>query len=163
MYHNNPDIIDALRQRIMALDFSWENTIERYFNVYRRVGATIEPAFIISEAEEKAVETTSPTAKKPRKQAVKENLPAATQTKEETLTTESIPTGQEAQIKEENPTAASISTSQEVMAQEKNEKKSAARIPSEKKTGSKKISKEVLPETSSLPQPAARKKSPAKK
>lgn len=163
MYHNNPDIIDALRERIMALDFSWENTIERYFNVYRRVGATIEPAFIISEAEEKAVETTSPTAKKPRKQAVKENLPAATQTKEETLTTESIPTGQEAQIKEENPTAASISTSQEVMAQEKNEKKSAARIPSEKKTGSKKISKEVLPETSSLPQPAARKKSPAKK
>jgi len=42
MYHNHPEIIDVLRERIMGIDFSWENTVDRYFDVYRKVGAHIE-------------------------------------------------------------------------------------------------------------------------
>jgi hypothetical protein len=43
MWHNHPDIIDHLRQRIMAVDFSWKKTIEKYQAVYRQVGAAVEP------------------------------------------------------------------------------------------------------------------------
>jgi starch synthase len=38
MYSNNPDIIHWLRSKIMAVDSSWENTIEAYKRVYRSVG-----------------------------------------------------------------------------------------------------------------------------
>jgi starch synthase len=41
MWHNDPGTVAALRARIMALDFSWEKTIEQYFNVYRNTGASI--------------------------------------------------------------------------------------------------------------------------
>lgn len=45
MWHNNPDIVAAIRERDMALDFSWEKAVEKYFAVYRRIGAAIsEPA-----------------------------------------------------------------------------------------------------------------------
>lgn len=47
MYHNTPKIVGAIRERIMDLDFSWENTVDRYFNVYRRTGAQIGPATAI--------------------------------------------------------------------------------------------------------------------
>jgi len=43
MWHNEPGIVAFLRQRIMAVDFSWENTIERYTAIYRRVGALVGP------------------------------------------------------------------------------------------------------------------------
>lgn len=43
MWHNEPGIVSFLRQRIMAVDFSWEKTIEQYVAVYRRVGAQVEP------------------------------------------------------------------------------------------------------------------------
>jgi starch synthase len=64
MYHRNPDITDVIRERIMALDFSWENTVEKYFNVYRRIGAYIEPAFSVTEVEEPQ-QSTSPAAAEP--------------------------------------------------------------------------------------------------
>lgn len=44
MWHNEPGITALLRRRIMSIDFSWENTVGRYFNVYWRVGARIEIA-----------------------------------------------------------------------------------------------------------------------
>ncbi len=43
MWHNDPQTVERLRQRIMRLDFSWEKTIEQYFAVYRGLGAQIEP------------------------------------------------------------------------------------------------------------------------
>ena len=43
MWHNEPGIVAFLRQRIMAVDFSWENTIERYTAIYRRIGALVGP------------------------------------------------------------------------------------------------------------------------
>jgi starch synthase len=41
MWHNEPGIVAAIRQRIMAVDFSWENTVGRYFGVYQRIGAGV--------------------------------------------------------------------------------------------------------------------------
>ncbi len=43
MWHNEPGIIAALRKRIMAVDFSWEHTIEEYRAVYHGIGAQVEP------------------------------------------------------------------------------------------------------------------------
>lgn len=43
MWHNEPGIVALLRQRIMSLDFSWENTVGKYFNIYQRIGGRIEP------------------------------------------------------------------------------------------------------------------------
>jgi hypothetical protein len=61
MWHNEPGIVTFLRQRIMEVDFSWENTIEKYTAVYRRVGADIAPASApVAEAK-----PASPAAKKP--------------------------------------------------------------------------------------------------
>ena len=42
MWHNDPGIVEHLRERIMAIDFSWENAVEQYFGVYGNIGATIE-------------------------------------------------------------------------------------------------------------------------
>jgi starch synthase len=42
MWHNEPGIVALLRQRIMLIDFSWENAVQQYFGVYRRIGAQIE-------------------------------------------------------------------------------------------------------------------------
>ncbi len=41
MWHNEPGIVGGIRERIMAINFSWEGTIEKYFHVYRRTGANI--------------------------------------------------------------------------------------------------------------------------
>lgn len=41
MWHHDPSTVAAIRERIMALDFSWERTIEQYFTVYRNAGAAI--------------------------------------------------------------------------------------------------------------------------
>ena len=43
MWHNNPAAVVHLRERVMAVDFSWENTIGQYLNVYRSIGAKVEP------------------------------------------------------------------------------------------------------------------------
>jgi hypothetical protein len=45
MWHHEPGIVAHLRRRIMAVDFSWENVIETYTDVYRRIGARIAPVF----------------------------------------------------------------------------------------------------------------------
>lgn len=44
MWHNDPQTLRWLRERVMAIDFSWEGVVERYFNVYRRCGAHIAAA-----------------------------------------------------------------------------------------------------------------------
>lgn len=43
MYHEHPDIMAVIRERIMAVDFSWEKSIEKYLQVYRWVGAQVGP------------------------------------------------------------------------------------------------------------------------
>lgn len=43
LWHNDPGIVAVLRQRIMAVDFSWEQTIGRYRSVYNSIGAHVEP------------------------------------------------------------------------------------------------------------------------
>jgi starch synthase len=43
MWHNEPGIVAMLRERVMAIDFSWEKTVGKYFNVYWRIGARIAP------------------------------------------------------------------------------------------------------------------------
>ena len=51
MYHQHPDIMHVIRERIMAVDFSWENSIAKYIQVYRRVGA-----YIVAEQAQKSAE-----------------------------------------------------------------------------------------------------------
>ncbi len=65
MWHNEPGIVAFLRERIMAVDFSWEKTIEKYVGVYRRVGAQIAPEKAVSTKKEteKKAETPKPVAK----------------------------------------------------------------------------------------------------
>ena len=36
VWYNNPDSIRYIRDRIMAIDFSWESAIGNYFSIYRR-------------------------------------------------------------------------------------------------------------------------------
>ncbi|MCB0526046.1 MAG: glycogen/starch synthase [Saprospiraceae bacterium] len=42
MWGNEPGIVDVLRQRIMAVDSSWERAVQQYFNVYQHIGANIK-------------------------------------------------------------------------------------------------------------------------
>jgi len=44
MYHQQPDIMQAIRERVVAVDSSWQNSIAKYLQVYRWVGAQIVPA-----------------------------------------------------------------------------------------------------------------------
>lgn len=44
MWHNEPGITEALRERIMSIDFSWEHAVREYFSVYTRTGARIVPS-----------------------------------------------------------------------------------------------------------------------
>jgi starch synthase len=43
MYHNDPKTVGWLRAKVMSIDFSWENTIARYIQVYHSVGAAVGP------------------------------------------------------------------------------------------------------------------------
>jgi starch synthase len=45
MWHHEPGITEALRERIMSVDFSWEHAVREYFAVYTRTGAQVIPAF----------------------------------------------------------------------------------------------------------------------
>jgi hypothetical protein len=73
MWHNDPGIVTHLRERIMAVDFSWEQTIGQYFGVYRSIGAKIEPVkkapaaapVVVSETPSAPVESASETATVP--------------------------------------------------------------------------------------------------
>ncbi|MBL7797048.1 MAG: glycogen synthase [Saprospiraceae bacterium] len=62
MWHNDPGTVAHLRERIMAIDFSWERTIERYFAVYRGLGANIEPGAVRLQREEATAPPALPTA-----------------------------------------------------------------------------------------------------
>ena len=72
MWHNEPGIVALLRQRIMAVDFSWENTVGKYFSVYQKIGGRVaaheaEPRaseVAAHEAEPRASEVSEPVAKK---------------------------------------------------------------------------------------------------
>ena len=71
MWHNEPGIVALLRQRIMAVDFSWENTVGKYFSVYQKIGGRVaaheaEPRASESthEAEPRASEVSEPVAKR---------------------------------------------------------------------------------------------------
>ncbi len=89
MWHNEPGIIDVLRQRIMSIDFSWERAVQQYFNVYQRIGGRIQahkgaktPEQQVEKAEKSAPKTTEkpPTAEKPtakpEKSVAKKTKPA---------------------------------------------------------------------------------------
>lgn len=52
MWHNEPGIVAWLRRKIMAVDFSWEHTIEAYLGVYRRAGAAVEPLSPVQASKE---------------------------------------------------------------------------------------------------------------
>jgi starch synthase len=54
MWHNDPETMTHLRERVMAVNFSWENTIEQYFSVYRDFGAHIEAVPVQSAPETQA-------------------------------------------------------------------------------------------------------------
>ncbi len=70
MWHNEPGIVAMLRHRIMAVDFSWENTVGRYFSVYQRIGARVEAVKQKTVAVEKAPESVLPAEVGSKKVAV---------------------------------------------------------------------------------------------
>ncbi len=80
MWHETPAVLAAVRERIMAVDFSWEGAVAQYLKVYRGIGAELTPAKVILEkpeaisvpeelpvapAAEIPAETTAPAPKKP--------------------------------------------------------------------------------------------------
>lgn len=87
MWHNEPGIVAFLRQRIMAVDFSWENTIERYTAIYRRVGALVGPESPTPQ-EPVRQETTAPapvaTVAPPAKKTPEKEEPSRSKTKAKT-------------------------------------------------------------------------------
>ncbi|MEO6760367.1 MAG: hypothetical protein ABIO24_12995, partial [Saprospiraceae bacterium] len=70
MYHQHPDIMHVIRERIMAVDSSWENSIAKYIQVYRGVGAHIEASKPqkASKPTEKTPVPKPPVPKKPAKE-----------------------------------------------------------------------------------------------
>jgi starch synthase len=77
MWHNDPSTISRLRQRIMAVDSSWENAIGQYLQVYRSLGAKIGDDPVVPIEETKA--TPAPkkaAAAKPAALVVEKAVPA---------------------------------------------------------------------------------------
>lgn len=81
MWHEDPDTVSVLRQRIMSLDFSWENTLASYVNVYRSIGADVAPP--PPPALEAPVEKKVPIVKEkaPKKAAVPKKAATSKKTK----------------------------------------------------------------------------------
>jgi starch synthase len=67
LWHSEPASLALLRERVMALDFSWEHTVSAYLAVYRSIGAEVGP-----QVEEQTAAPTPP-AKAP---APKKEKPA---------------------------------------------------------------------------------------
>lgn len=92
MWHHNPHAISEIRKRIMAIDFSWERTIEKYFDVYRRASAQIRiekhaPAEVLNIPEPEKPATSKVASKKaPAKSPKSEPAakPAASKAKKKT-------------------------------------------------------------------------------
>jgi len=76
MWHNEPGIVAMMRQRIMAVDFSWENTVGRYFSVYQRIGARVEQIRSVQKAEEVVIQPAKTALKaRARTEAVVASVP----------------------------------------------------------------------------------------
>jgi starch synthase len=41
MYHNEPNMVHWVREKIMSLDFSWNHTIGQYLGLYEQLGLEI--------------------------------------------------------------------------------------------------------------------------
>lgn len=90
MWHNEPGIVDHLRERIMGINFSWESTIDQYFGVYRHIGAHIaaeqkahvpEPVAETPEPQQPEIKTPAEQAPAaPKKTAAKKPAPKAAET-----------------------------------------------------------------------------------
>ena len=155
MWHNEPGIVAFLRERIMAADFSWEKTIEKYVGVYRRVGAQVAPERVTAAKKEteKKVEKPKPVAKAEKppaevsvKKSAKTEKPAAPKT--------AVPPGK-AGKKVASPSAKPVVNHEEMIAQAaKKEVKQTA----QQKSGT--AAKTPAPATK-VEKPAA--KAPAKK
>jgi hypothetical protein len=76
MWHNEPGIVAALRERIMAVDFSWENTVGKYFSVYQRIGASVVIYKQEAEVTEVAVAVDRPAIEKEQRKVVVSAKPA---------------------------------------------------------------------------------------
>ena len=78
MWHNEPGIVAGLRERIMAVDFSWENTVGRYFSIYQRIGGRVE---VLKQEERPATASTFVSTSAGKAEVV---LPIKVSTKAET-------------------------------------------------------------------------------
>jgi starch synthase len=87
MWHNDPATISSLRQRIMAIDSSWENAVAQYIQVYKNLGAKVgddpvvetpvSPVKKVKTPTEKDKKATTSAAEKPiAKPVVKAKAPA---------------------------------------------------------------------------------------
>ena len=79
LWHDDPGTLALLRARVMALDFSWENTLASYVKVYRSIGADVAPPppvqdVPVAKKEPILKEKTPPVEKKAK--TVKEKVPA---------------------------------------------------------------------------------------
>jgi len=137
MWHNEPRIIDILRQRIMSIDFSWEKAVQQYFNAYRRIGAHIQVAKAQKELPKE--QPVAPTA--PVKQAVKTELPAP----EKAATKQAVKT--------EKPAAPKVAVKQVMKTEQPSTEKAAVKqVVTTEKPAAKKAK----------PQPATKEKAPKK-
>jgi starch synthase len=102
MWHQDPETVARLRERIVSVDSSWENTIGQYFSVYRDLGAHIEavPVPLVPEAEapEKKEE-----ANKSAKQVDKRAEPIAPKQETVSTSTPQVPKAPKAGAKTEQP------------------------------------------------------------
>ncbi|MCB9333802.1 MAG: glycogen/starch synthase [Lewinellaceae bacterium] len=84
MWYNDPETVVRLRERVMAIDFSWEKTIEQYFSVYRNLGARIQAEEVKLQATREETRAPEPApvrkaAKKvPPKKTIIKSTPVAT-------------------------------------------------------------------------------------
>ncbi|MCB0528405.1 MAG: glycogen/starch synthase [Saprospiraceae bacterium] len=81
MWHLEPGIVALLRERIMAVDFSWERTISKYREVYQKVGADISPLPLPETLAKAAVQPDAKKARVTPKPAAKKALPKSTEDK----------------------------------------------------------------------------------
>ena len=73
LWHENAEAVTALRKKIMAINFSWEHTIDQYVKVYNSLNAGIKPEKVSLVAENVVA---APVQKKePAKKAAKKTEP----------------------------------------------------------------------------------------
>lgn len=60
MWHNDPDTVGLVRKKIMDIDFSWENAVNQYLNVYKSIGSSVAPEIVHLTPPAKTEEPTTP-------------------------------------------------------------------------------------------------------